>query len=204
MRVLIFVILGLCTSWWAQAQEMRMQMPRAAQEPAKLNIYLLNPEMRFERGSSQDIVDRRPLNISLGVQFNKVSLLVEYVRFEEKSGNATTSIARQHQDVVAWMRYHLVRRSFDEANLKGLLYAGVGAGVYEEEVKTTLMDSSRTDKGSAKFMSGLSGGGELALSVTQNFSLLGGAELRSLFSAEFEPNPIWSAVVHLGFQWSLK
>lgn len=164
-----------------------------------VSLYLFNPEMRYERAESQDLEDRRPFNFALGYQSSEFSLLAEYTRFSEETGNATATIDRNHQDVLVWFRYHALKTSVGDA-IRGYLFVGAGAGGYMEEVTTSLMGVSRTDKDQWKFQSGLVLGGETSVLIYQNWQLVAGLEGRTLFASDNEPNPLWSAVLRLGIQ----
>lgn len=202
MRSLILVFV-LLLAGLAHAQVSRAKMPSLQEDSNSLKVFLLNPEMRYERGDSQEIVDRKPLNFAVALQMRKVSVLMEYARFEEETGNGTSSLERTHQDVVMWGRYHFFNGTNGDRRVESTLFAGVGAGVYEEEVSTTLMGEVRTDKSNPKFMSGIVVGGEVSLSLTKDFGLLAGLEGRALFASDFDPNPVWSAALRLGFQLPL-
>ncbi|WP_415064070.1 hypothetical protein [Bdellovibrio sp.] len=169
-------------------------------QTSSLRAYLLNPEMRFERANSQEMMDRRPLNIALGYQKEKFSILAEYARFEEDTGNATSSLDRTHQDVVVWFRYHFLNRIDKQSLSTTTLFAGAGAGAYEEQVVTTLMGVSRTDKTPTKFMSGFVVGAEFSILMNPHFGFVFGAEGRGLLASDFDPNPVWSALLRLGIQ----
>ncbi len=184
------LIFFFSTMGWAQTSS----------SPSSLRAYLLNPEMRFERASSQEMLDRKPLNIALGYQGQKFSILTEYARFEEDTGNATSSIDRTHQDVVVWFRYHFFNQTDKKTLGATTLFAGAGAGAYEEEVVTTLMGLSRTDKTPMKFMSGFVVGAEFSILMNPHFGFVIGAEGRGLLASDFDPNPVWSALLRLGIQ----
>ncbi|KHD89115.1 MAG: hypothetical protein OM95_04610 [Bdellovibrio sp. ArHS] len=197
MRFLIFIslILSASLSW---AQESRAKIAKLAPEtPAFLSLYLLNSEMRYERANSQEIENVHPLSLSFGLQKKRLSLMGEYARYSEDTGNATSSIARTHQELLLWGRYHLVSKTQDEYS--GSLYGGLGLGGYQEEVKTTLMGDSRTDKENLKMLSGLAVGAEAAYQM-QNFGFVAGLEGRALIASDFDPNPVWSIVLRFGFR----
>ncbi len=200
MRFLLLSFLFLFASV-SQAQVSRAKMPAPPPAPSYLNVYLLNPELRYERGNSQELEDRRPLNFALAYQAPKFTLLAEYARFTEETGNSTSGIDRTHQDLVLWLRYHAFNS--EAGGAKFIFYGAAGAGGYEEEVKTTLMGTSRTDKSSLQFMSGLGAGGEATMAVNKGFAFLAGLEGRALFASDFDPNPVWSAIVRLGIQITL-
>lgn len=174
--------------------------PGYAQD-SQLQFYLANLEMRYERGNSQTPEDRKPINVAMAYQHKKISLLLEYSRFEENTGNATAAIERTHQDLSLWFRHHFMETKIRSSTLS--LFAGAGAGAYDEQVKSTLMGASRWDKSSAKFVSGLGVGGDLEVALRENFDFIMAVEGRTLFASEYDPNPIWSAVLRLGFALSL-
>ncbi len=163
---------------------------------SSVQAYVLSKELRYERDNSQEIVDRNPVNFSVGVEVNQVSLLLEYSSFEENTGNETANISRKYQDVSLWFRHHFYREKFAEA--KWSVFAGGGAGGFEEEVRTTLMGESRTDKAAIKMFAGLVFGAVAAVEMKKNIEFLVGAEGRTLLASEYDPNPIWSAVLRLG------
>lgn len=163
---------------------------------SSVQAYVLSKELRYERDNSQEIVDRNPVNFSVGVEVNQVSLLLEYSSFEENTGNETANISRKHQDVSLWFRHHFYREKFAEA--KWSVFAGGGAGGFEEEVRTTLMGQSRTDKAAIKMFAGLVFGAVAAVEMKKNIEFLVGAEGRTLLASEYDPNPIWSAVLRMG------
>lgn len=173
----------------------------ASQDESSLHLYFLNPEMRYEKGNSQELVDRKPVNTAVAYRFKNVSALVEYTHFDEQTGNETSMIERNHKDLSLWLRAHF----FTAQNhaIKTSLFGGLGVGSYEEEVQTTLLGVSQTDRSSAKPFAGLVVGAEMAFSVTEYFGFLVGAEARSLAAPDFTPNPLWSAVLRLGLQFSL-
>ncbi|MGZ3775001.1 MAG: hypothetical protein ACXVCY_14020 [Pseudobdellovibrionaceae bacterium] len=166
-----------------------------------LRFYLLNPEMRFERDGSQELVDRKPLNIAFEYSRKKISLALEYSRFQEDTGNLTSALQRIHQDYLLWLKYRFW--DYTDREFTADIFAGGGAGAYEESVTTSLLGNSRTDRSGLKFLSGLVAGGEIVRKVSGNFSLLVGLDGRALISSDFDPNPIWSAVLRFGLQFTI-
>ena len=197
MRQLHILLLMQLFSFATFAQE-----PATVPSPAKaktsyVQALLLNPEMRFEYDANKEVVDRKPLNFAVVYGRARYSVTLEYARFSESSGNASAKLERTHQDMMVWARYHVLPDYNLTKNNSVTLYAGAGAGAYEESVETTLSGISRTDKGSAKLMTGLSAGGQLKY-LMQNFGAVAGLEARGLFASDFSPNPIGSVVLHLG------
>lgn len=169
---------------------------------SSVRTYLFNPEMRFERDGSQEIIDRKPLNFAVGYNRNDFSFALEYSRFEESSGNSTSSLDRIHQDFLLWMKLYFLPYSLSEFKFNWV--AGAGAGAFQESVTSSFMGSSRTDNGGNKFLSGLMVGWEGILKGNQYFSALISVEGRALVSSEFEPNPVWSSVLRFGILFPLK
>jgi hypothetical protein len=168
---------------------------------SEVQVYPVNPEIRYERGNSQTLVDRQPLNIAVAYQHKKISLLMEYSRFEENTGNATSSIERTHQDLSLWFRHHFLETQSQSMTFS--LFGGAGAGTFDEEVKTTLMGASRLDKSPARFVAGLGVGGDLEVAVAKSVDFVVAVEGRTLLASEYDPNPVWSAVLRLGIAISL-
>lgn len=189
MRLFLFFVLCCLGSLVSFLGEARADIGRA---------YLLSPEMRFERDSSQNVVDRKPLNISLGYQKLRWSFLLEYARFSEGSGSATYFVDRTHEDIVVWTRYHFWNATFLEGRQNLQLYGGLGLGGYKESLVTTFQGQSRKDTGSLLFMSGLSAGAESSLKITESFLFSLGLEGRTLVASDFDPNPLWSLVLRVG------
>lgn len=175
-----------------------------AQYAAKdtFRVYILNPEMRFERDGSQDVVDRKPLNFALGYKRQNIGLALEYARFKENSGNETSSFERVHQDFLLWMKFHFLGTLDREINMS--LFAGPGAGFYQENVTTSFMGQERSDGGGSKFVAGFVAGGEFVRAVNQDFAVLAGLEARAFISSEFESNYILGAVLRFGIQVPFK
>lgn len=168
---------------------------------SSMRAYILNPEMRFERDGSQEVIDRKPLNFAVGYKRNNFSFALEYSRFEESSGNQTSSLDRIHQDFLFWLKLHFLPYSFREFNSN--LFVGPGGGVFQESVTSSFMGESRTDNGGNKFVSGLMVGWEVIVKGNQYFSALMSVEGRALVSSEFEPNPVWSSVFRFGVLFPL-
>lgn len=196
--VLFFSILLSLSSF---AQETRMKMPEPPPDRGALRFYLLNLEMRYEKDSSQDYIDRKPRSFSIGYQWTRWSFLMEYARFSEDTGNSTSSIERIHQELLGWGRYHFFDVKNTSEKMKFSLYGGVGGGGYTEEVETTLMGVSRTDKSDAKFISGAALGAEISLLPNPKFGFVAALEGRALFASDFDPNPLWSAIIRTGIQF---
>lgn len=176
------------------------QEPVTASAKAKtsyVQALVLNPEMRFEYDSNKEFIDRKPLNLAVVYGQARYSVALEYARFAESSGNASSQLERTHQDVMVWARYHVVPDYALTKNNFLTFYAGAGVGAYEESVETTLSGVSRTDNGTAKLMTGLSGGGQFKYHL-QSFGMVAGLEARGLFASDFSPNPLGSLVLHLG------
>jgi hypothetical protein len=195
MRTLLAAFLFLF-SVASFAQESRLQIKPA--EPAPLlKLYLLDFEMRYEKSTDLEWTERKPLNFAVAVQIKKFDFVMEYASFTQSTGNATLSIDRNHQEVVAWGRWHFLNKKFSQTHVS--MYGGLGLGGYEEEVTTSAPGSSMSDKGGMQWMSGLSAGVELQTPFTSSLGFVGALEGRVLTAADFDPNPLGSGVVRLGF-----
>lgn len=194
MRFLLVVLLSLFSvvSW---AQESRLKIEPV--EPAPLlKLYVLDFEMRYEKGSDLEWAERKPLNFAVAVQMKQFDFVMEYAQFSQSSGNATLSIDRKHQEILAWGRWHFLDKKFSEARVS--LYGGLGVGGYEQEVTTSTPGSSQVDKGGMKWMSGASVGVETQVPIAGSFGFVGALEGRVFTAADFDPNPLGSGVLRLG------
>lgn len=183
MRGLIFIII-LFASFHASATR------------SALGIYPLNLDLRYERGSSQDLEVRTSRNFALAYHSHSFTLITEYSEFRDDTGNSTSSLSRQHQELLLWSRYNLVKGS--DKSMRGVIYAGAGLGAYSESVETRLMGESRTDKLQDKLMGGASLGLELFILGSRGFGFSVGVEGRALMGADFDPNPVLGGVLRLG------
>lgn len=150
-----------------------------------------NSEIRYEREASQQMAARRPLNLGVGVRKAESSLIFEYSRFTEESGNTVTPIERVHQEYVLWLNYNL--HQFYQWNL----FAALGAGVYQDRVKTTLMDISTTDKGELQAMGGAGAG----LKILLWEHLILSAEGRMYMGQNFDPDLQLGALLRIGAEF---
>jgi hypothetical protein len=194
MRALVMVFLCLF-SVVSFAQESRLKIKPAEPVPL-LKLYILDFEMRYEKGSDLEWAERKPLNFAVAVQLKQFDFVMEYASFQQSTGNTTLGIDRDHKEVLAWSRWHFVNKNFSETRVS--LYGGLGVGGYEEEVTTSTPGSSQSDKSGMKWMSGLSAGIEMQVPVTTSLGFVGAIEGRVLTAADFEPNPLGSGVVRLG------
>jgi hypothetical protein len=203
MKILIAIFLMMFSAQ-SFAQETRASFSdfEETQDVFLTQIFLLNFEMRYERDASQDFVERQPLNFGVAIHDGAWSGLLEYSRYSEDSGNATSMISRTHEEGVLWGRYHFWRIPNSSGTLEFNMYGGVALGGYQEKVTTTLMGSSQTDNGTFKFMSGLAAGIEFsALLPNKKFGVVADLEGRALASSDFDPNPLWGAVFRFGLQF---
>lgn len=199
MRSLVLAFLVLFSAS-AFAQESRLKVVPPQPAPL-LKLYLLDFEMRYEKSSVLDWEERKPLNLGVAFQRKQFDFLMEYAKYSVDSGNATLGIKREHQEVMAWGRWHFVDTHVSEA--KWSLYAGLGVGGYEETVTTSTPGSSMSDKGGVQWMSGVSAGAEVQIPISQSLGFVSALEGRLLTAADFDPNPLGSGVVRLGLSWNL-
>lgn len=203
MRSLL-VCLSLLFSLTATAQVSRLKIPKPNDDVSSFQLYPLGMEMRYERASSQDFETRHFLNFAFAYQKNNLSALFEYSKFNDDSGNTTSNIETSHQELILWGRWHFVTAKAESAPVQVSLYGGLGIGAYQDQVKTTLMGQSQTDESGTKVLTGLSFGGDLTCSLSKDFALLAALEGRTLFSGDFDPNPLVSGVARVGILLNLK
>lgn len=189
MRLILLFAFSVLASLCSFLNEARADVVRG---------YFLNSEMRYERASNQDIVNRNPVNYAISYQRARFSVQLENVYFTETSGNASAAVERQHEEYVAWFRMHALAWTFGASNHTLQLYGGFAAGAYQETVTTVLTGTPRKDAGRWTFMTGASAGAEYSAKITQKFLAVAAAEGRGFTGGDMDPNPMWSAVFRLG------
>jgi hypothetical protein len=177
-------------------------VPISPKDTSSLQIYPLNADFRYERDKSQNSGLHNYSNIAFAYQLRAVSFLVEYAKYTEGSGNATTNIDHTHQELSLWARWHFARTDKSKSGIQLSLYGGLGVGGYQDEVTTTLMSVSQTDKSGTRVLSGVSLGADATWDIANGFGVVGAVEGRSLFGADFDPNPTIGGVVRLGLLYS--
>lgn len=156
------------------------------------NIFLLNPEMRYERDSSQQMLDRRPLNFAAGARKGSSTFILEYATYSEFTGNTTLSIDRDHKEYVFWWKENLMNLEFVD------FFVSVGLGAYEEKVTTKLIgNSDAVDSSGMQVMGGTSAGLQ---SKIAGYVLLS-VEGRLFAGKNFDPNPQASLLARLGVEF---
>ncbi len=160
--------------------------------PWRYNVFPLNVELRYERDSSQQLVDRKPLNLALGVRNGPSTVLMEYSRFNEKTGNTTLSLDRVHEEYLFWWKQNIM--NFEICDL----FVAGGLGAYTEKVTTDLAGgSSVTDSSGNQLMGGVGAGIQ---SLVLKY-LLVSLEGRMMAGKNFDPNPQPGAVLRLGVEF---
>jgi len=170
----------------------RAQASGASARTWAVDLFLLNSEMRYERAASQQYVDRRPLNLALGLRRGSSLVLLEYAAFQEDSGNNTLSIERRHQESTLWWKESVL--SWESMDF----FLGVGLGAYQEKLQTTLAGTPPvTDRGAWQIM----GGSGVGLQGTLAKFLVLSVEVRVLAGENFDPNPQGSLLGRLGIEF---
>lgn len=165
---------------------------KIAVAPWRFNIFPLNGELRYERDATQQMVDRRPLNFAVGLRKGPSTLLFEYSKFNEKTGNATLSLDRGHEEFLLWWKQNILNFA-----MLDLFIAG-GAGAYTEKVTTTLAGSgSSEDSSGLQMMGGASAGVQ---SLLFHYVLVS-FEGRLMAGKNFDPNPQPGALLRLGVEF---
>lgn len=170
----------------------------AAERPA-ISAYFLNKEMRFERNDQQEVADVKPASFAIGYRLDKISLSLQYSDYQEKTGNTVYSVERHHSDLMLWGNYYFFNHQ-PISSIQFQFFAGVGAGSYNETINTSFQGSGREDAAKPKFLSGINLGSQVFFKVTDNFKFVLNLEGRALMSADFDPNPMPSAIARLGIE----
>lgn len=163
-----------------------------AETPWRVNIFPLNAEVRYERDSSQQMVDRQPVNFAFGVRQGPSTVLFEYSKFNETTGNATLSLDRSHEEYIFWWKQNILNTELVDFFISG------GAGAYTEKVTTTLSGSgSTTDSSGLQPVGGASAG---VHSVILKYVLIS-FEGRLMAGKNFDPNPQAGMLLRLGVEF---
>lgn len=167
----------------------------------QLQIYPLAYEVRYEKDAAENYLEQKPTNLSIAYRKASWSLLVEYSKFSQDSGNPTLMITRDHQETLLWGRWHLWR--LRQKAMQVTVYGGGGLGTYKEDVTTTLSGASMTESTGSKFMGGLAAGSDISYGFGERFGVIAAAEGRGLMGQEFDPNPTFSILIRTGvyFAW---
>ena len=162
----------------------------------QLQIYPLAYEVRYEKDAAENYLEQKPLNLSIAYRKSSWSLLFEYSKFSQDSGNTTLNITRDHQETLLWGRWHLWRMR--QKSMQVTVYGSGGLGTYKEDVTTTLSGSTVTESTGSKFMGGLAAGSDISYDFARSFGVIAAAEGRALMGQEFDPNPTFSILMRAG------
>ncbi|WP_413582627.1 hypothetical protein [Bdellovibrio sp. HCB288] len=198
---LILAALVLLVSTNAFAQQSRMKRPVVAPQINQLQIYLLSFELRYEKDAAENWLEQKPQNISFAYRATAWSILFEYSKFNESSGNSTLNIERDHKEMVLWGRWHLWRHG--QKNPRFSIFGAGGIGTYTEEITTTLASDRLTESTGAKMMGGFAVGADASYQFTKSFGAIASFEGRALMGQDFDPNPTFGGIVRTGlfFAW---
>lgn len=177
-----------------------MKRPALVPPLNQLQIYPLAFEIRYEKDSSDNFIEQTPQNLSFAYRTTAWSVLFEYSKFTQSSGNATLNIDREHKEMVLWGRWHLWRLT--QKQMRVSIYGAGGLGTYSEDITTSLSGSSQKDSTGSKFMGGLAAGADISYDVVKNFGVIAAAEGRGLMGQEFDPNPTFGALIRGGLYYS--
>ncbi|MNJ99882.1 hypothetical protein D3C87_176630 [compost metagenome] len=165
--------------------------------------FFYNPEVRYENGNSQAWEARTPINLAVALKKGRWSFLFEKSNFDESSGSGNYEIKRTHHEMVMWVQRDLLASNISE-EVSGALYAGAGVGGYQEQVETTFMGETTTDKSQVYPLIGVSGGAESVIYFgrkASSWAFIVGLEGRVFVGQELDPNPQFSALARLGIQF---
>jgi hypothetical protein len=154
---------------------------------------------RLEHNSSQDVAFREYKNTAIVYRKKNWSLLWDMTYLKEQTGNSSSRITSNYSENLFWARQHFY--NFDFENSTASVYAGAGIGFLQEKVDTYLLGATHTDSSESIFVAGLGVGFDVTVYLTRNFGFIGSAEMRTLASKGFEPNPLFDYSVRVGIQY---
>ena len=191
MKAFLILLCSMGLSAFVQAAPKALGSHGLRQSEPLRYLITVNPELRYERQQNQQMTFRHPLNLSIGVRKEKFTYLLEFSQFKETSGNSVLSIDRSHAEYVGWFNYNVL--PFGIWNVFGAM----GAGAYQESIRTTLNGSSISDTGELQLMGGVGAG--IKVLIEEHF--LASLEGRLLGGQNFDPNPQGSLVFRFGVEF---
>jgi hypothetical protein len=188
--VAFFLLLGVVPAQ-AAGGGAKAPVTKADALPWRYDLFL-NAEIRWERDATQQMVDRHPFGLAVGVRKGPSTVLFEYSKFDEKTGNATLSLNRSHEEFLFWWKQNIMNFEMLDFFVSG------GAGAYTEKVVTTLAGSgSSEDSTGLQVMGGISAG---AQSLLFRYVLVS-FEGRLMAGKNFDPNPQPGMLLRLGVEF---
>lgn len=181
-------------------QETRMKRPVLIPKLNQLQLYPLALDIRYEKDSAENYMEQKPQNLSFAYRTNAWSVLFEYSKFSQESGNSTLNIKRDHEEMLLWGRWHLWR--LQKKSMRVSVYGGGSLGTYKEDITTTLSGASQKDTTGAKFLGGLAAGADISYDFTKYFGVIAAAEGRGLMGQELDPNPTFGGVIRTGIYYA--
>ncbi len=181
-------------------QETRMKRPVLVPVLNQLQIYPLALDIRYEKDAAENYEEQKPQNLSFAYRTNAWSVLFEYSKFTQDSGNPTLNVKRDHEEMLLWGRWHLWR--LQKKSMRVSVYGGGSLGTYKEDVTTTLSGNSQKDTTGAKFLGGLAAGADISYDFTRNFGVIAAGEGRGLMGQELDPNPTFGGVIRTGLYYA--
>jgi hypothetical protein len=166
----------------------------------QFQVYPLAFEVRYEKDAAENYMEQTPLNLSIAYRQASWSVLFEYSKFSQETGNPTLKITRDHQETLLWGRWHLWR--LRKKAMQITVYGSGGLGTYKEDVTTTLSGSSVVESTGSKIMGGLAAGSDISYDFAKSFGVIAAAEGRGLMGQEFDPNPTFSVLIRTGLYYT--
>lgn len=153
---------------------------------------------RFERDLNQDVSFQKYKHTVLVYRKKNWSLLWDMTYLRQQTGNASSRITSNYSENLFWARQHFY--NFDLENTSTSGYACAGMGFIQEKVDTFLLGTNHTDGSESIFVAGIGVGFDAVVYLTRNFGIVGSAEIRTLASKGFEPNPLFDYALRAGIQ----
>jgi hypothetical protein len=199
IMIIFFILMTLLIENMSLAMESSDLKKKEKQ--VSIQAYILGGSARLESSENQELKNYYYTSSAIGYRQDNWSSLFEVSYLNDKSGNSSSNILRNHKDMILWGRYHFY--SLLKDSWRSSLFTGLGLGMFQEEIQTNFMTSHRTDKLDGVLTSGFVVGGDAALHITAKFAVALSIELRALESREFQPNPLLDEALRLGISFNL-
>lgn len=150
-------------------------------------VYPISSEFLLQKNESQNQYFQTQNLLSLGMQYQKFSVLIEKAHFSINDGNQTLHIKSEIDMLSVMGRYAFI--SWKNLNL----YAALGAGMHTEKVTTRLLGESFEDSSSSDTLLNLAFGTQI-----QYEFLTAELEMRTTQAKYLDPTVAYGFLFRLG------
>lgn len=188
VRIAFLIVISLLFSFEAMSQDKNILMDKKNSNKIwGVFVYLISSEFLLQKNESQNQYFQTQNLLSLGLQYQKFSVLIEKAHFSINDGNQTLHIKSEIDMISVMGRYAFI--SWKNLNL----YAALGVGSHTEKVTTRLLGESFEDSsGSDTFMN-------LAFGTQVQYEFLTGElEMRATQAKYLDPTVAYGFLFRLG------